>query len=137
MDLTQHITLQCQDTSYQLTFTDYQTGTLTLTVDYSTDMEDRQCQLDVSFDSAVIISPNATLSFAAVSRTSPLLVSHKMKEYATIKLIFGVLSYIVLGVFLASLPHKMIGAELLLSTQLVYLSNCLYAKPTFLGSSLK
>jgi hypothetical protein len=43
-------------------------------------------------------------------------------QVSTIKFVFKVLSWVALGVFLVSLPHKMIGLELLIPCQLVYFS---------------
>lgn len=42
-----------------------------------------------------------------------------------------IIAYIILAVFLVSLPHKMIGSELLVCSQIVYLSNCFYKIPSF------
>jgi hypothetical protein len=43
----------------------------------------------------------------------------------------------VLVIFVLSLPHKMIGPELMSCCQLVYLSNVLYIEPSFLLSSVQ
>lgn len=40
---------------------------------------------------------------------------------------FQALSYIVLIIFFLTLPHKMIGPEILVASQIVYLSNCFYS----------
>ncbi len=72
-------------------------------------MEGFLCELSISFDSSIIISPNATLSFSAVSRNTPLIVSTSLSEYSTIKVIFGIISYLLLALFVLSFTHKMIG----------------------------
>ena len=99
---------------------------LTLTADYSIDMEGKSCRLDLSFDSNYIRSPNTSVNFEAVSKTLPLIIITKQEEYQTIKLIFGILGYIAVGIFAVSLGHKMIGAETITCSVLVYLSNVLY-----------
>jgi hypothetical protein len=47
-----------------------------------------------------------------------------------------VLSYIVLGVFLASLGHAMIGVELVFTCQLIYISYSLYIKRSYLSQAI-
>lgn len=136
MNLSQYASFLC-DSTYIISDISYSTGTLKIVADYSTDMEGLPCELTLSFDSGVIRSPNASLSFSAVSRNAPLIISHHLSEYGTIKLIFGYLALIVLGLFVLSLPHKMIGAELLFNCQLVYLSNAFYARASFLFGSVK
>ena len=42
-----------------------------------------------------------------------------------------------MGVFLLSLCHKLIGAELAVSCQMVYLSFALYARPSYLSVALR
>ena len=55
----------------------------------------------------------------------------------TIKFIFTYLSFGFLGIFLLSLCHKMIGSELAVSCQMVYLSFALYARPSYLSVALR
>ncbi len=112
-------------------------GVLQIITEFTTDMEGFPCDLEASFDSNIIISPNVTLSFKAVSNNIPLVISKYYSQYSTVKTIFEVISYISLGLFLISLPQKLIGAELIFSCQIVYLSNGFYDKPTFLLSSIK
>jgi len=132
MDLTQQVDLICQDTNYDVSAISYDSsGILTLTADYSTDMEGKSCTLNISFDRTVIVSPNSTLSFEAISKTLPLIILNNQAEYKSIKLIFGILGYISVGVFLLSLGHKMVGAETMACSQIVYLSYVLYNKPYF------
>jgi hypothetical protein len=80
---------------------------------------------------------NISLSFEAISRNTPLIISQYRDQYKTFKSIFRALSYLVLGLFLLSLPHKMIGAELLFNCQIVLISNALYTRPSFLFNSVK
>ena len=55
----------------------------------------------------------------------------------TIKFIFRSLSFCFIGVFLLSLCHKMIGAELAVSSQMVYLSFALYSSASYLSPALR
>ena len=52
-------------------------------------------------------------------------------------MLFSVISYVTLAIFVISFGHKMIGAELLVSVQLVYFSSALYKKIPFLLLSIK
>lgn len=56
MDLSQHVTLNC-DSTYFISYISYSSGILTINTEYSEDMEDRQCVLNLTFNSTVIISP--------------------------------------------------------------------------------
>jgi hypothetical protein len=56
----------------------------------------------------------------------PLVVSRKLNEVKISKFSFTILAYIVIGVFVLSLSHKMIGVELLNCCQIAYLSNSFY-----------
>jgi cysteine-rich repeat protein len=110
MDLRQCVELECELTAYAVSKIAYSSGTLEIIADYTEDMEGRACLLTFSYNASVIISPNSTLSFEAVSRNAPLIVSHKLDFFAQFRVIFRSLSYVALGVFVASLSHKLIGA---------------------------
>lgn len=101
-----------------------------MTVDYTEDLEDKQCRLEIDFTSSggLINSPNAVLNFQAISRTLPMIVTKDAALIGQTAAIFELLSKIALGFFAFSAVHKMIGAETLTVFQLVYLSNCLYPK---------
>ncbi len=136
MDLAQCVILDCS-AEYSVSAISYSKGVLTLTADYSTDMEGEQCSLTMHYDSTVVRSPNSSLSFTALSRNEKLIVSNHLSAYSSIMFIFRILSYAALAVFALSLPHKMIGAELLVSCQLVYLSYALYHNPTALIGAVR
>ena len=53
-----------------------------------------------------------------------------------LKFIFEFLAYIALGIFFVSLPHKLIGAELLSSLQIIFLSYSFHSNPSFLLRSI-
>jgi hypothetical protein len=81
MNLTQYVVLTCQDTAYVIKEISYSNGDLTLTVDYTTDMESHSCLLSLSFDSSIIRSPNTSLSFSAKSQTLKLVIVTRPQEY--------------------------------------------------------
>lgn len=108
-----------------------------LTVDYTQDLEGELCKLTLSYDASVIISPNSTIAFDAISRTAPLIISTNIAFFDQFKVIFTALSYVALALFCLSLPHKLIGAELLVCCQIVYVSHCFYGRASFLMTSLK
>lgn len=128
MDLIQNVIMECNST-YTIPSVGYDNGLLTIKADYTENMEGRLCSLAVSFDKQYIISPNYTLHFQAVSENYPLVIIQDMESIKKIKFSLQLLSYVVLGLFLLSLPHKMIGPELLISCQMVYLSNTFYTRP--------
>ena len=85
---------------------------------------------------AIINSQSSSVSFLAVSDNDELLFSESLESFSTFSLIFDVLAWVVLGIFLLSLGHKLIGAELLFNCQLVYLSCGMYSKVPFLVNSI-
>lgn len=99
-------------------------------------MENKYCQLSVSFDKKYIISPKVTLKFQAVGRNYPLIIS-EISNIKMIKFAFKILSLIILGLFVLSLPHKMIGPELLVCCQIAYISSCLYDSPSLFNLTIK
>ena len=107
----------------------YSEGELTVEVDFTKDLEDVECSLSISYDQDLATVKNSSLNFTAVSRNEELiLVSEEdISKRKTIKFIFTYLSLGFLGVFLFSLCHKMIGAELAVPFQIVYLSFALYS----------
>ena len=127
MNLSQQVSLDCV-ASYSINEVSYSSGVLTVKADYTTDMEGQDCNLTLAFNSSIIVSPSVTLSFPAVSDNIELRVSQNKSQYATIKSIFVYLSYIALALFVLSLSHKLIGAELLVAFELAYLSNALCDK---------
>lgn len=133
--LSQSVSLRCSST-YAVADISYSRGTLTLIVDYSEDLEARDCELTVAFPGSVRF-PTSALAFFAISDDIPLILSAHLDQYATIETVFGFLGYAALGFFLLSLGHKMIGAELLFCCQMVCLSNYFYRVPSFLFSPVK
>jgi hypothetical protein len=110
---------------------------VTVSVDFSTDLEGLSCNLTLNYNQNLVGYQNSVLNFQVISRNIPLIVSYKISSYMTIEYIFDILSYTALGLFIISLGHKMIGAEILLCGQMVYLSNCFNDKSSFMMSSLK
>ena len=72
MNLAQLSHLNCTST-YSVSSISYNLGTLTLVVDFSEDMEERNCNLSLSFDPSIIDSANSTISFTVNSINEPLL----------------------------------------------------------------
>ena len=136
MHLSQHVSLDCNASSF-ISQVSYLNGILEIRVDYTTDMEDQNCTVTFSFDQQIIQSPTINFGFQAVSENTPLIITSYGDSYALSKIIFFYLSLAALAVFILSLPHKMIGAEVLSCCQIVYLSNAFYEKPRFLFSSVK
>jgi hypothetical protein len=74
MNLSKYAELNCSANYTIVAVTYDSTGKLTLSVDYSTNMEGLPCTMTLSFDSTIIRSSNITVSFDAVSETLPLLI---------------------------------------------------------------
>ena len=89
-------------------------------------MEERQCTATLAYDPTIVDRPSSQLSFDVKSQNTKLVISNKLNEYAQIKFIFEIIALIILGLFVVSLPRKMVGVELLNSCQTSYLSLCLY-----------
>jgi hypothetical protein len=129
MNLTHYALLECP-AIYSISSLKYDTsiGELTLTADYTSDMEGIPCNMTLSFDSAIIRSADITVSFDAVSDTLPLVIIKNQDHLRTINTIFVAISYASLAIFFLSLGHKMIGIEVIINLQLIYLSNAFYKK---------
>ena len=97
------------------------------------------CLISISSNQQLATVKNSSLNFTAISRNEELIIvsEEDISKRKTIKFIFTYLSLGFLGVFLLSLPHKMVGAELAVSCQMVYLSFALYPSPSFLSLSLR
>ena len=117
----------------------YSEGELVVQVDFTKDLENVECSLGVSYDQDLATVKDSSLNFTAVSRNEELVIvsEEDIGRRKTIKFIFACLSLGFLGVFLLSLCHKMIGAELAVSSQMVYLSFALYADPSYISPSLR
>jgi len=105
-------------------------------VDYAKDMEGVPCNLTLSYVQSLVKSPASILSFNAVSNDTKLLVSNHLETVSMAKFNFRLLSFIILGIFVVSLGHKMIGAELIVSCQTLYLSCSMFGEPTFVFDSI-
>jgi hypothetical protein len=116
---------------------DYVSGVLKVVADYTEDMEDRECNLVVSYSQNTTIFQYSALQFIAKGRNWKLLVSQSTSTKKTLTFFFKVLSYAALGVFLLSLLHKMIGAEFIVSCQVIYFSFAYYEQPTFISSTIR
>ena len=89
-------------------------------------MEDRFCNVTLGYDPNLIRSSESTFNFTVESQNTQLLFLSNVEIYHLIKMIFRILSFIALAIFIVSLPHKLIGAELMTSFQTVFLSYYLY-----------
>ena len=77
MDLGFYLQLNCSinETVSDIT---YNEGELTLTVDFSVDLEGMPCSVTLAFDPAIIKSSDIAFTFDAVSETQPLrIVAHQ------------------------------------------------------------
>jgi hypothetical protein len=66
-----------------------------------------------------------------------MVISSNMDSLSMLRMIYDYLSYLVLGLFLLSLNHKMIGAEMLSCAQFLYLSNALLKTEAVLYSAVR
>lgn len=80
MNITQHILFTC-DANYTITNIVYSSGIFELVADYTTDMEDRSCNLTLTFDPNIIESTASKLSFTVKSRNSPLIITQYIEQY--------------------------------------------------------
>ena len=75
MDFSQHYSLDCNST-YTVSTVNYDgQGNLKLEVDYREDMEDRTCEMTLTFDPSYINSGQSSLSFLVDSSNIELLYS--------------------------------------------------------------
>jgi hypothetical protein len=87
MNLGQCVALQCNST-YTVIDLSYDRGTLSITVDFSEDLEGRSCNLTVSYDANVIRSPYSFLAFTVQSNTTALLYFSNLSEFQQITFVF-------------------------------------------------
>ena len=106
-------------------------------LDYTQDMEGVGCSLSIEYDQQVAAISNSSLAFVVNSRNEALIfvTEDLIDERKRAGTIFEILSYCILAVFVASLAHKMIGAEMAVCCQIVYTSFALYPNPTYLSRS--
>ena len=135
MNLQQYVLFNC-DADHTVSNVWYANGFLTVVTEFTTDLEGKICDLTMSFDPNIILSDSFSFQFRVESDNIELTISNNLTMYQTIKLHFIIISFVTLGVFVLSLGHKMIGAELLSSVILVYLSLVLYGKVPFLVNSM-
>ena len=135
VDLSKQVRFTC-DANFTVTGMTYQRGVLTIETEFATDLEGRTCNVSMEFDPSVILSDNFALVFTVESDNNELVISAHLDSYQTMTFLFTAISYTAIAIFALGLGHKMIGAELLVSTQLVYLSSSLYKKIPFLAESV-
>ena len=135
MDFSNYVSFICNST-YSVSDISYSSGELMLTADYTEDMEDRTCNLTLSFDPSLVSSQVQTSIFIVQSSDIALLYYSRIDQYQQIKFIFQVLSYIALCLFALSLPTKVIGVQLLTCCQIVFFSYCFSEKPSLLYSAI-
>ena len=100
-------------------------------------MEGVPCNLELGFDQNILRSPSSKISFTVISNDFPLFYSTLIGQLRTIGISFKSLSYAVMGTFVLSIAHKLMGAELLICCQIVYLSISFYKMPPIFLSPLK
>ena len=110
MNLSQLCTLTCASV-YSVADISYDSakGTLSLTVDFEEDLENRDCTLSLGFDPSLVRSRTASLSFVVESDDLPLIVVSNLSAYGTFTFIFETLSFVAVAVFALSLGHKLVG----------------------------
>ncbi len=91
----------------------------------------------MTFDRAFVRSPSTKLKFTAKSSNYPLTYTANLGYYLNLRDLFHLFGYIAVAFFAVSLPHKMIGAELLVCCQIIYLSNCFYKIHSFFFSTVR
>ena len=72
MNLSSYLQLNCSINETVSDITYDSTGKLTVSVDFSTDLEGMPCNMTFAFNTTIIESPNITVTFDAVSETQPL-----------------------------------------------------------------
>ena len=108
IDFNSAVTFNC-DSSYSVSAITFTNGALSIAADYTEDMEEKNCNITVTYDPLVLESPNSTLSLIVQSDNVALLYSSKISQYKQIQFIFEILSFVVLALFVISLPTKVIG----------------------------
>ena len=137
MNLNSYLQLNCSINETVSDITYDSTGKLTVSVDFSTDLEGMPCNMTFAFNTTIIESPNITVTFDAVSETQPLRIVQNQEQLKTTNTIFWAISYVAICIFFLSLGHKMIGAELTTNLQIVCLSNALYDKGYFFFNEVR
>ena len=134
MDFSSRFYLNC-DSAYSVSSVKYVNGELQLVVDYTKDMEGVLCNLTVNLNEKYIKKSQSVRIFKAVSNDIKLLLRTRLEAVRMARFNFKVLSYIILGIFALSLGHKMIGAELIVCCQAVYMSCSLFGRTGFVLDS--
>jgi len=77
MNFSKYITLDC-NSKYQVVSVNYDNGQLSITVDYTEDLEGRRCTFAVAYDPTIFARPPSQLTFDVKSQTVPLIISNKL-----------------------------------------------------------
>jgi len=136
MNYYDYLTFDCNST-YEVSSISYEDGVMEVLVDYTVDMENRDCNVSLAYDPTIADKPPSTLSFTAQSDNTGLIVFSNFDLFETFQSLFSILSYSIIIVFLLSLPFKMLGVELINCSQIVYFSLCLYERPIILYEGMK
>ena len=62
MNFTKYLKLEC-DTNYDITSITYSQGEILISVDYTEDMEDKQCTLTLDYDPTIVNRSTSKLTF--------------------------------------------------------------------------
>jgi cysteine-rich repeat protein len=124
LNLTTYLTFNCA-TNYTVASSSYTPGTLSVAVDYSADLEGKNCSMSLAFNYSLARSPTFTLDFTAHASGEALSYSASTggsSAAVNSGFLFKTISYMTVLLFLLSMPHKLAGAELIVACQVVYLS---------------
>ena len=87
MDFNSYVSFNCNST-YSVSDVSYSSGELVLTADYTEDIEDRTCNLTLSFDPSLVSSQAHSSIFIVQSSNIALLYYSRIDQYEQIKFIF-------------------------------------------------
>ncbi len=121
MGISQYFFFECDNATYDVVSWKYSAGMITLTVDYRTDLEDREASAIFYFNQLYIVDWPIILNFTVKSDGLMLVIQENATELGIFK--YFLLSTAVVAVLLllvGSWFQRMIGIEVVSALQVIY-----------------
>lgn len=110
MDFKQYLSLVIKDVNSTIETAKYEGGYLTVDFSYSSGVEGKEANLNLSFDPEYFDVSPTNMAFPIKSEGMSLSYLTKYSLYSVLEIVFAVIGAVAIAIFAVSLPfHKMIG----------------------------
>jgi hypothetical protein len=102
----------------------YNNGTVTLVVDYQSDLETNSASVNFAFDQLYVRHPDILLNFTVASNGTMLIIFEPTGSVTAVRyVLLGIASAAVFLLLIGSCLQKMVGVEVIATLQIVYFSH--------------